>query len=490
MQNADLFGENKFTKKEIKKQQKKVEKLEKHKAGEESGAFYNHAFEWRFEFPEVLDEEGRFTGFDVVIGNPPYIRQEQLKEMKPYFKSNFTVYHGSADLYSYFIEKGLNLLQEQGLFHYIVSNKWMRANYGKPLRKWMQQYQIESIIDFGDLPVFEEATTYPCLLQINKSEHTHDFEAVEVEDLDFDNLQLVVNQSRYDVDQSRLLDNGWTLISKKAQKLLEKIRSKGKPLGEYVDGKIYRGILTGLNEAFIIDKKLKQDLLKKDPNSKKLVKPFLKGRDINRYEYPESDRYLILIPNGWTNASTDSDNKWKWFSSEFPAIANYLKQFKEKAMDRYDQGEYWWELRACSYYDEFEQPKIIFPDISIRGNFTLDRSGDYYMVNTAYMICNSERYLLGVLASDLIDFFYKNISSKYRGGYLRIIYQYLKLIPIANPLKNKRKDIETLVDQILAAKKDNPEADTTDLESEIDQLVYELYGLSEDEIEIVEESVG
>jgi len=188
MQNADLFGEKKFSKKDIKKQKQKVKKLEKQKEEEESGAFYKQAFEWRFEFPEVLDEEGRFTGFDVVIGNPPYIRQEQLKELKEYFKTNFEVYQGTADLYAYFIEKGMNLLDKGGVFHYIVSNKWMRANYGKPLREWMQQYQIESIIDFGDLPVFEEASTYPCLLSLNKSEVNKPFDAATLEDLKFENL--------------------------------------------------------------------------------------------------------------------------------------------------------------------------------------------------------------------------------------------------------------------------------------------------------------
>jgi len=225
--------------------------------------------------------------------------------------------------------------------------------------------------------------------------------------------------------------------------------------------------------------------------SENLIKPFLKGRDINRYEIPQTKQFLILIPNGWTNKqTTDSENKWDWFKAEYPAIADYLSQYEEKAKKRYDQGEYWWELRACSYYDEFEQPKIILPDIAERGNFTLDKSGECYMVNTAYMICSSEKYLLGILASDLIDFFYRNICSKYRGNYLRFIYQYLEQIPIVEAENEAKYQIESLVDQILTAKQDDPEADTSELEAEIDRLVYELYDLKDEEIEIVEEGVG
>ena len=491
MQNADLFGEKKFTKTEIKKQQRKVEKLKKQKAEEESGAFYNHAFEWRFEFPEVLDDEGRFTGFDVVIGNPPYIRQEQLKELKPYFKEHFEVYQGTADLYQYFIEQGVKLLNKNGLFHYIVSNKWMRANYGKPLRKWMQQYQIESIIDFGDLPVFEEATTYPCLLQIRKDERKREFEAVEIEHLDFDSLRSVIEEFSFQVDQTKLNASGWSLISKDAQQLLEKIKSKGVPLKEYVDGKIYRGILTGLNKAFVIDEEKRNELIEDDLNSAQFIKPFLAGRDIKRYQPPTTDKHLINIPNGWTNKNLKGDDdKWELLQEKFPALSNYLSQYEEKAKSRYDQGEYWWELRACSYLEEFEKPKIILPDISLQGNFTFDEAGKYHLVNTAYLIGKNDKYLLGILASKLVDFFYRNISSSYRGGYLRFIRQYLQEIPIAKPHKKQKLKIETRSDQILTAKAENPEADTSELESEIDQLVYELYGLSEEEIEIVEGSVG
>jgi len=453
--------------------------------------FYNQAFEWRFEFPEVLDAGGRFTGFDVVIGNPPYIRQEQLGDMKDYFKTHFNVYQGTADLYSYFIEQGMNLLRQNGLFHYIVSNKWMRANYGKPLREWMQQYQIESIIDFGDLPVFEEATTYPCLLQLRREEFYKSFKAVEVENLDFEILPQYISKNKIKVDQSKLQIEGWALIEKKAQDLIEKLKCNGLQLKEFCNGKIFYGIKTGLNKAFVIDKKMRDHIIKSDNPSSKFIKPFLAGKDIKRYEPPAENKYLIYIPNGWSNNNLHGDgNKWKLFQEEYPALAKYLEQFKEKAQKRYDQGEFWWELRPCSYLNEFKKPKIILPDIARKGNFTFDEDGKYYLVNTAYFIGKNDKYLLGVLASSLIDFFYRCISASYRGGYLRFIYQYLEVIPIVEPDKSNREEIESLVEKILSIKKSEPEADISNLDSKIDKLVYELYGLNEDEIAIIEESIG
>jgi len=490
----DFFGDSD---KHSGSQELEVEELEEKVAKQqevvddlEAGTFYRQAFEWRFEFPEVLDGDGRFTGFDVVIGNPPYVRQESLKALKDYLKDNFEVYYGTADLYQYFIEQGMRLLKDRGLFHYIVSNKWMRANYGKPLRRWLQQFQIKSIVDFGDLPVFEEATTYPCLFHLQKAEVKETFRAAEVDDLEFEDLSDRLSNTSFQVDQTKLLDDGWSLISREAQELLQKIKTKGITLVKYVDGNIYRGVLTGLNKAFVIDKKTKDELINKDESSKKLIKPFLKGRDINRYEYPNAERYLIFTRRG-----VDID--------DYPAIKEYLENYKKQLKPRPDDvassdwegrkpGNYeWFEIQdTIDYYKQFEKPKIILPDISKRGEFSIDPSGKYYMVNTAYLIGSDEKFLLGILASDLIDFFYRNISSKYRGGYLRFIFQYLEQIPIVEPKEETKANIESLVDKILTAKEDDPDADTGELEAEIDELVYELYRLSDEEISIVEESVG
>ncbi|MDD5778692.1 MAG: TaqI-like C-terminal specificity domain-containing protein, partial [Candidatus Thermoplasmatota archaeon] len=204
------------------------------------------------------------------------------------------------------------------------------------------------------------------------------------------------------------------------------------------------------------------------------------------------------------NKIDSNTDKWGWFKKEYPAIANYLESFEEKAKHRYDKGVYWWELRSCDYYSEFEKPKIMLPDISLKGNFALDSKGKYYCSNTAYIIGSSDKYLLGILNSKLITFFYTNISSKYRGGYLRFIYQYMKRIPI-KPIDKEgqkvHKKMVELVDKILDLNKQllkvtNKEEkkelryQTLYIDQQIDQMVYDLYGLTDEEIRIVEESLG
>ncbi|HPK54542.1 MAG TPA: TaqI-like C-terminal specificity domain-containing protein, partial [Smithellaceae bacterium] len=287
------------------------------------------------------------------------------------------------------------------------------------------------------------------------------------------------------------------------QELLEKIKRLGIPLGEYVRGEIYRGVLTGLNEAFVIDAETRRRLIAADKKSAEIIKPFLLGRDIKRYQPPESGSYLIFMPKGWTQETSGGlSDTWNWLRNKYPAIAKYLLPFIEKAKNRCDKGEYWWELRACDYYDEFEKPKIILPDISLRGNFALDNTGGRYCVNTAYIISSADKYLLGILNSSLVTFFYKNISATFRGGYLRFIYQYLILIPIHNiafgrPDEKKKHDLMVqLVDQMLGLHKQLAETKTAHeqtiiqrqidaTDKQIDKLVYELYALTPAEIAIV-----
>ncbi|WP_234572358.1 type IIG restriction enzyme/methyltransferase [Rhodohalobacter sp. 614A] len=485
MQNEDLFGEGKATKKELKKQQKKVARLEEEKAGEEAGAFYREAFEWRFEFPEVLDKDGTFVGFDVVIGNPPYVRQEALGDLKPFLKTHFDVYAGTADLYAYFIEQGVKLLRENGYFHYIVANKWMRANYGKPLRTWMQQRQITAITDFGDLPVFEEATTYPCLLEIRKTDHPTVFKAFEVESLPVENFEVLEEENGFEVDATKLSEEGWSLVPIETQRLLEKLKEAGTPLGEYVEGKIFYGIKTGLNKAFVIDEETKDRLIAEDASSAELIKPFLAGRDIKRYQVPEPENYLIFTRRG-----IEID--------KYPAVKKYLEGFKEQLKPRPKDipgsewpgrkpGSYkWYEIQdAVDYYEEFEKPKIIYPNICKQPEYTYDDENKYTN-QKCFIISLDDKFLLGYMNSTLVYFLYDLILPKLRGDYYEPSYVFLKDFPV--PKKSEK--LTTLVDEILITKKQNPEADTGKLEAEIDRLVYELYGLSEEEIEIVEGSVG
>ncbi|MCW9709025.1 type IIG restriction enzyme/methyltransferase [Fodinibius salsisoli] len=486
----DLFEGDKKSKKEqkkITKTQKKIGKLEEELEELENASFYDQAFEWRFEFPEVLDEDGNFTGFDAVIGNPPYVRQELLKDIKPYLKGSYEVYHGTADLYQYFVQLGLEILKDKNYLHYIVSNKWMRTNYGKPLREWLMNYQIESMIDFGDLQVFGEATTYPCLIQIRRKNIQKDFKAVEVDSLEIESISKYLKENSFKVEQQKLHLDGWSLINKRSQLLFEKMKEKGTPLIEYVNGNIFYGIKTGLNEAFLIDKQTKNNLVEQNASSLELIEPYLAGRDLNRYELPQHDKYIIMIPHGWTNSQTNEENKWEWFEKSYPAIASYLAQYEKKARDRYDQGQYWWELRACDYYDEFKKNKIIYQRFQVKPKFVYDDKGSF--VNDAiYFIRKDDLLLYAILNSKLGWYLISLVCTQIRNGY-QLLTKYIEKIPIISNSEYQPK-VETLIDQILSTKKDNPDADTRELEEEIDQLVYELYGLSEEEIGIVEESVG
>ncbi|WP_424443137.1 TaqI-like C-terminal specificity domain-containing protein, partial [Methanothrix sp.] len=409
-----------------------------------------------------------------------------------------------ADLYAYFMERGVSLLKDEGIFSYIVANKWMRANYGLPLRRWLKEQCIEAIIDFGDLPVFLGATTYPCIIRIVRRPPQASFQATQVKRLGFNDLGEYVNENSYKVNQLTLDDSGWSLADEATQALLDKLKGKGVPLGEYVGGKIYRGILTGLNEAFVIDAQTRERLIAEDPKSAELIKPFLAGRDIKRYRQPIGDKYLIFTRHG---ISID----------DYPAIKKYLSQFKQRLQPRPKDwkggawsgrkpGAYkWYEIQdKINYYEEFEKEKIVYAEIASKGQFTLEKDYKYYDT-TAYIITFNDNlmYLIGLLNSKLWTFLFSKESSEIRGGFFRWKRQYLSPLPIrtidfSDPADVARHDsLVSLVERMLALHKQLQEARTPHekialqrqieaTDRQIDALVYELYGLTEEEIRIVE----
>ena len=463
-----------------------------------------NVFDWADEVKGFGGIIGR-GGFDCVIGNPPYVRQELLKEQKEYFKDHYQVYRGTADLCAYFIEKGVSLLQSGGFFSYIVANKWMRANYGKPLRQWLKTKRIEEIVDFGDLSVFKNATTYPCIMRICNGEPRSTFEVTQVETLEFSDLGAYVEEHRYPVNQGELDDGGWSLVDEHAQALLDKLRNTGVPLGEYVDGRIYRGILTGLDKAFVIDRKTKNRLISEDSKCYQLIKPYLAGRDIKRYHSTNNDKFLISIPNGWTRLNSgDVRDAWGWLKKNYPSIASHLDSFEIQAKKRYDKGEFWWELRPCDYYEEFEKPKIIYLKFQVKPAFTFDDEGNY--CNSAiFVIPNKDLLLLGILNSKLGWFLISSYCTQIQGGY-QLIFNYFGKIPIrtidfTNPDEKVQHDkLVSLVNNMLDLHKKYGEArmerdkeiyerQIKIVDGQIDGLVYDLYGVTTEEITIVEESV-
>jgi len=325
-----------------------------------------------------------------------------------------------------------------------------------------------------------------------------------METLTFASLDEYVKEHQFAVNREGLNDSGWSLVDKKTQALLDKIRRVGVPLGDYVDGKIYRGVLTGLNEAFVIDAETREKLIAEDPKSAELIKPFLVGRDIKRYRPPESERYLILMPKGWTKLNSEgTKDAWAWLERKYPSIAAHLKTFTDKAQKRYDKGDYWWELRACDYYEEFEKPKILWPGISAEVTaFALDKA-KYYGNDNVQLVISEGLYLLGILNSRLMRLVLTNTCDKVQGGFYRLKIAYVQQLPIrtidfSDPKDKSRHDkMVTLVELMLALHERLTEATTesekaalqqqkNETDQQIDNLVYELYGLTPEEIAIVE----
>jgi hypothetical protein len=443
-------------------------------------------FDFEIYFSEVFHEKG---GFDIVIGNPPYVRQEQIADLKQMLQKQFECYTGTSDLFVYFYEKGVCLLRNNGLLVFISSNKYFRSGYGEKLRRYLAaKTRICQLIDFGDAPIFD-AIAYPSILVTQKAAPADNQLSVLAWQLNtpLERFEEILATQSFIMYQSDLTTDGWRLENQTALKLLEKIRCVGKPLGEYVNGHFYSGIKTGLNEAFIVDRETRDRLIAEHPSSAEIINPFLRGRDVKRWRLEYADQYLIKIESSenvkhpWSGKSLQEAECI--FAQTYPAICAHFKQFREALIRREDQGKYFWELRSCAYYDQFEKPKIIYPDIAQRAEFTYDDDG-YYLGNTMYMVPTQEKWLLGILNSKLIYWFYTKISSKIQGDFLRFIAQFVTQIPISLPTNTK--SLETLVDRILVAKRDNSMTDMSKLEKEIDQMVYELYGLTEEEIQVAE----
>jgi hypothetical protein len=462
-----------------------------------------NVFDWNSEFPAIM----KSGGFDAVIGNPPYVRQESLSEFKEYFENHYEAFDGTADLYAYFMEKGVKLLRDGGLLSIIVSSSFLRTTYGEPLRRTLKKHAaVLRIVDFGGLPVFSNAKdTYVCIPLLAKGVKPGPVEVSKVHSLEMQNLGDYVTANHAAIPHEQLSPEAWSLKSNEETAVFEKIRKAGKPLGDYVDRKVFYGIKTGLNEAFIINSETKQKLIRQDKKSAELIKPLLGGEDIRRYIFHESEVWLIFTRRG-----VDIDR--------YPAIRKHLAQWREDLTPKKDKnakrgrkpGSYqWYEIQDdVAYFKVFDGPKIIYPDIAKGPRFCIDTDG-HYLTNTAYGLGVDDLYLLGVLNSRLFWFAISNISIPFgiRAGQYRyrLIYQYMEKVPIrvlnlSDPVDKTRHDsIVSLVERMLdlhkklaAAKNPN---DKTLLEREIeatdrqiDRLVYELYGLMEDEIEIVEQA--
>ncbi len=464
--------------------------------------------EWRFEFPEVLDDEGDFLGFDCIIGNPPYIRQEHIKDIKPLLQKQYQdFYNSTADIYTYFFALAYHLLKEKGFSAFITSNKYARAKYGAKLREWLlKKTTIVSYMELNALKVFESAAVDTSIMSFIKQAPPKESEFKYYEPTPNDENDLKSVHSLL-MRQNALSTESFIFANTSLLDLRDKIESVGTPLKDW-DIQINYGIKTGANEAFIIPTEKREEILnacktqEERKRTERLIKPVLRGKDIKRYSYEWAHLWVIFIP--WhfpnTNNPKNMEENEQDFSIHYPIIYSHLLSHKDKLLkrnkDETGKRYEWYCLQrwAANYYQDFEKEKIVYPETSQGAYFIYENSG-IFLEKTAFMIVSDAynlKLLTALLNSKLTTFYFKNFC----GGCIlgKSGYQYnkhaLEKIPIPKITPQNQKLADKITDgakAILALKEKDPKANTQELEKEIDALVYQLYNLTDEEIKIIED---
>ncbi len=443
-----------------------------------SNKIFENAFEWRFEFPEVLNDEGDFVGFDVVIGNPPYIRQEELGEFKNHLQTYYRVFTSGGDIFSYFYELSHSIMRDKGYFSFI-NNTFDKTTAGRTLREFIENhFKFEKYIDFTDVVVFEEATTYPIILIVQKANHKSIFKFFKYTKANFYDKELLNNESVFTaVAQDKLNVSAWNFINSFEQNILAKIQNHKTVLELY--GKCYYGIKTTLNEAFVTENNL---------GGYNVLKDVYDGKDLKKWKTPLPFKKMIVFESKSTSKNFGKLSEIMAFEKmkeSYPEILNHLEPFKEKAVKRFDKGEFWWELRNCAYYDLFEKPKIIFPNLQNTNKFAFDDTGVYLNAPAVFLPSN-DKATLAVLNSKVVWHFLKSICVIRSGGYIEVKPQYFEQIPIPGIDTNTETKLTVLVEKAIREKSSNQQANIKTIETQINQLVYQLYDLTEEEIKIIE----
>ncbi len=457
-----------------------------------------NAFDWQVEFAEIM----KSGGFDAVIGNPPYVRMEMFKEIKQYLRTHFTCHAERTDLYVYFIEQEHALLASDGLFGMIVSNKFIRSKYGQPLRKHLESTAtIERIVDLAGLPVFRGATVRTIVLITSRSRKNGRRWVTYSPPPTKDELRQVETRTRplsdvcdaitYKIRIGELRESGWRLNRPKFADLMDTLATKGTTLKDFMDGKICRGIVSGLTAAFVIGREQRNEIISTNSEAEQIIRPFLQGRKIRRFEIERSDEFLI-----YTHHGIDMD--------PYPTVIEHLRPFRSR-LEKRATKQHWYELQQPQFaYAKFlKNPKIVFPDIATGCRFAMD-TGGHFGANTVYFLPTANLSLLGVLNSRLAFFFFQQTCAALEGpgeAYLRFFGQYLEGFPIClpktehpahNQLAQLVEQAESLREKLKAITTNHKrtifqrQIETTD--RRIDQLVYDLYGLTAEEIQIVEEA--
>ncbi|EAK0847993.1 class I SAM-dependent DNA methyltransferase [Campylobacter lari] len=484
-----------FDESAAKKEFKKLKKLYESIFDLESA----NPFEWRFEFPEILDDFGNFQGFDLIIGNPPYIRQEDIKELKPNLAKNYKVYKGTSDIYTYFYELGFNVLKQNGALSFITSNKYTRAGYGEALREFLlKNTTLLEYIDLNGIKVFDSATVDTSILSFEKaktkdSSFKHLAPSTELlKENDF-NIESILNFNK--IAQNSLSKESFTFNDESTNALKAKIEKHGTPLKDWHGLNIYRGILTGLNEAFIITTEKRDEILTKckdeaeKERTAKLIRKMLRGRDIKRYSYEWAGLWVINTHNGYKSKSGEKIEAIN--IDEYPSLKQHLKPYYKTLEKRTDKGKTPYNLRNCAYLEEFEKEKIGWQRVTQEPSFILENEC-VLLDSMAFMVGNSKnelKYLLGFLNSSLIFYYFKNIGHLYSDKGFLLSNQYVEKFPIPKINSKNEKlanELISLVDEILNLKEQDKNANTQEQENKINSLVYKLYNLTEEEISIIE----
>jgi len=443
-------------------------------------------FLWHTYFRDVFSRKGK-EGFDIVIGNPPYIQLQTMGAISDTYKNEaFETFNKTGDIYCLFVEQGMDLLCKDGVLTYIMPNKWMQAGYGKELRLYLLKKRIRNFVDFGDYQIFANATTYVCIPLIQNAKPLAKFKASYMNDADMSKIP-----ERSDVfDTADFGAESWVLSSSAEKKLRDRVEKSFPRLKNFVGGEAYRGVLTGLTKAFLIDETTKKKITLKSPAAGSVIVRFLQGRDLKPYFVRSVDKSLICMPKGFTlktmNVHSSSENNaWLFLHREFSALTEWLEPFEEKGRLRADKGDFWWELRACDYYAAFSKPKIMYQAFQVKPCFIYDESG-LYCNNSMWILPTENKALLGLLNSKMGWWLISKYCTQIQNGY-QLIWKYFGEVPIALAENENTKKIAKIVDSILAEKKKDPSANTSKLEEEIDNLVYDLYGLTPEEIAIVKD---
>ncbi|ECR2423635.1 TPA: Eco57I restriction-modification methylase domain-containing protein [Campylobacter coli] len=461
----------------------------------------NHPFEWRFEFPEILDDDGNFKGFDLIIGNPPYIRQEELKELKSHLAKNYKVYKGTSDIYTYFYELGFNVLKDRGgVLSYITSNKYTRAGYGEALREFLlKNVKFLEYTDLNGIKVFDSATVDTSILCFEKSkskDNKFKYLALSNEILKTCAYDIGLYKDFAEFSQNSLSKESFTFSDENTSALKAKIERIGTPLKEWYGLNIYRGILTGYNEAFIITTEKRNEILAncKDEAEKertaKLMRKMLRGRDIKRYSYEWAGLWVI-----GTFPSLKLDIE------QYPALKQYLSQFLPRIEQSGEKGcrkktsNKWFETQDnIAYYEEFEKEKIVYPNMN--KEFIAFFDNEFFLLNQKCFILSHQSnnkkellYLTALLNSNVNFYYFKQIGAKLGASGYEMSKIFVEKLPIPKINSKNQKIADELinsVDEILKAKEQDKNANTQELENKINSLVYKLYNLTEEEIKIIE----